>query len=89
MRVFYRAIRSRRTGLPATYQQGPVKFCCVEMCRRWGTVIGLGARGASSTDRAVNLYLDRPQANGRTVLELVPVEHCPWCGEPVETVRIK
>src|SRR5947207_14345883 len=27
------------------------------------------------------------QGSGATVLEVAPVEHCPWCGEAVETCR--
>ncbi len=83
MRVFYRSESARR-GL-TVYRQGKVKFCCAEMCQRWGVLVGFGTRGAASTDRAVNLYLDRPQAHGGAVLEMVPVNYCPFCGEAVET----
>jgi hypothetical protein len=56
----------------------------------WGALVGFGARGcAASTNRAVNLYTDRPQAEDGFVLELTPIEHRPWCGEAVETCRVK
>jgi len=39
-----------------------------------GELIGFGVRDcAASTSRDVNLYRDRPQANGQTILEVVPV----------------
>ena len=82
MRVFYRSVRS-------VYRQGRVDFCCAAMCRWWGLLVGFGARGGSSTSNEVNLYLDRPQANGIGAVELVPIEHCPFCGEAVETCRAK
>jgi hypothetical protein len=84
MRVYYRAVRG-----PAIYRQGPVKFCCAPMCRWWGVLIGFGVGDRPSTDRGVNLFHRRPQANGKSVLEVVPVKHCPWCGEVVETCRVK
>lgn len=86
MRVFYRSECARRVTV---YRQGKVRFCCAEMCRRWGVLIGFGAKGCASTSRDVCLYLDRPQAHGPAVLELVPVTCCPWCGEPVEVCREK
>lgn len=86
MRVFYRPLRRSLT----VYQQTSVSFCCEEMARRWGKLLGFGARDtAASTSREVNLFIDRAQANGRTILELVPIQFCPFCGEPVETVRKK
>ena len=73
-----------------TYRQGAVRFCCAEMCRWWNRLIGFGVRdAAASTDRAVNLFMEHPQANGSRLLEIVPVEYCPWCGEFVEMVRTK
>ncbi|HTU21022.1 MAG TPA: hypothetical protein VMG10_23420 [Gemmataceae bacterium] len=67
-----------------------MSFCCAEMARRWGKLLGFGARGIPAcTSRQVSLFLDRPQANGRAVLELVPIHHCPFCGEVIETVREK
>lgn len=86
MRVFYRALY----GSIAVYQQTSVSFCCAVMARRWGKLLGFGARdGAVCTSRDVSLFIDRQQANGRTVLELVPIQHCPFCGEVIETVREK
>jgi hypothetical protein len=60
------------------------------MCRWWGVLIGFGVRDCpASTDRDVNLFVDRPQANGKSVVETVPVAHCPWCGQAVENCRVK
>src|ERR1700737_2771993 len=89
MRVFYRSVQSWTPDGEAIYQQGPVKFFCASMCQWWGQLVGFGARGASSTSMEVSLYSERPQANGKAVLELVPVDFCPWCGEGIETVRTK
>ena len=86
MRVFYRALRRSIV----VYQQTRAVFCCGEMARRWGKLLGFGARGAPAcTSREVNLFVDRAQTNSRTVLELVPVQHCPFCGEAIETVLEK
>lgn len=84
MQVFY------RPSCAQTFTQGPVKFCCADMCRWWGRLIGFGVRGCpTSTSQDVNLYLDRPQANGKTAVEVVPVTFCPFCGAAVETCRVK
>jgi hypothetical protein len=89
MRVFYTA-RQSGPSAPVVYRQGRVKFCCASLARWWGLLIGFGVRDCpASTSRDVCLYLDRPQASRAPVLELVPVECCPWCGEVVEAVREK
>ena len=89
MQVLFKASQ-RRPSLPVVYQPGRVKFCCASMSRWWGVLIGFGARGcAASTCRDVCLYLDRPQASGGTVLKVVPVEFCPFCGEVIEACRVK
>jgi hypothetical protein len=86
MRVFYRSVRRALF----VYQQTRVTFCCETMRGKWGKLIGFGARNVSAcTNRDVNLFIDRPQANGRTILEIVPIQCCPFCGEPIETVRAK
>jgi type IV pilus biogenesis protein CpaD/CtpE len=86
MRVFYRSVRRA----VVVYQQTRAVFCCAEMKRHWDQLIGFGARGVNAcTSREVNLFLDRPQAHGRSVLELVPIQCCPFCGEVIETVREK
>jgi hypothetical protein len=33
--------------------------------------------------------MNRQQAGGRFIVEMVPVEFCPWCGEAVEPCRVK
>jgi hypothetical protein len=89
MRVMYRSAQASRSS-PAVYRQGPVKFCCAAMCRAWGVLIGFGVKDyPASTSREVNLYAERWQAGGKPVLELIPVGYCPFCGEPVETCRVK
>ncbi len=84
MRVYYRS----KSGSPVYEQTAPVKFCCVEMCRWWDVLIGFGVVGHDrSTSKEVNLCMPRAQANGRILAEVVPVEFCPWCGEPVKACR--
>jgi hypothetical protein len=91
MRVLYRSRLSRSRHAEPVYEQaGPTKFCCAEMCRWWGRLIGFGVHGCSaSTSKTVNLYLSHPQANGKVVCEVVPADFCPWCGEAVEPCRVK
>jgi hypothetical protein len=86
MRVFYRALyRSIMV-----YQQTRAVFCCPTMAEKWGKLIGFGARDTSAcTSRDVSLFVDRPQASGHIVLELVPIQCCPFCGEAIETIREK
>jgi hypothetical protein len=84
MRVFYR-IRGARRAAVTVYEQTAVTFCCAEMERRWGTLIGFGARGCkASTSDTVNLFTDRAQASGKTIPEVTAVAACPWCGEAVD-----
>ena len=60
------------------------------MREKWGRLFGFGARDVDTcTSREVNLFIDRAQANGRTVLELLPIQCCPFCGEAIETIREK
>lgn len=77
MRVFYRSRPS--TASETVYEQvGPAEFCCASMCRYWCVLVGFGVLGHErSTSRDVNLCIPRPQANGRTVLEVVPIQFCP------------
>lgn len=89
MRVTCRSCPSE-TGEPVYEQTAPIKPCCAEMARRWGSLVCFGIAGARrSTSREVNLYVPQPQANGKAVLEVVPVAFCPWCGEAVKTYRMK
>jgi hypothetical protein len=41
------------------------------------------------SSREVNVFTDRAQANGGTVCILTEIQHCPFCGEPIEAVRAK
>jgi hypothetical protein len=89
MRVMYRA-ESRSPRLPVVYRATGIKWCCEDMARQWASLIGFGVRDCpASTDREVNLYRDRPQANGKTVVETVEIAFCPFCGQPVEACRVK
>ena len=86
MRVFYRAVRCARRAAITTCEVTRVVFCCGDMERWGGKLVGFGVRGyARSTSDSVNLFSDRAQANGKTVLEVTPIAACPWCGEAVET----
>ena len=86
MRVFYRCVRRALS----VYEETSVAFCCPSMALQWGRLLGFGVRGSpASTSREVNLFVDRQQANKRTILEVFPIQYCPFCGEAVETVRVK
>jgi len=88
MRVMYSGVSSQIGE--TLYRQGAIKFCCVGMCRAWNVLIGFGAgNGGATTSREVNFLVSRPQASDTPILEMVPVDFCPWCGEPVETCRVK
>ncbi len=89
MKVFYRVPRRQRAAL-TVYEAARVVFCCAAMERQWGQLIGFGVRGGErSTSCDVNMFSDRAQANGKSVLELTAIESCPWCGQTVETCRVK
>jgi hypothetical protein len=91
VRVSYRAVRPYRFGEEVCYEVvGAVVFCCRQMRRRWGSLIVFGAPGhARTTSRDVNLAVVVPQANGDSTLSLIPIHHCAFCGEAVETCRVK
>ena len=84
MRVTY---KTKQGG--NVYEETGTDFCCTGMTQWWGRLIGFGVSGVSSTSRTVNLYLSRPQANGKTVLEIMPIDYCPFCGEAVELRHAK
>jgi hypothetical protein len=85
MQVFYRVVRRALI----VYEQTRVVFCCEAMREQWGRVIGFGAKGCSrSTSRDVNSYHCHPQKKG-FIVELVPIQFCPFCGQVVETCRVK
>ncbi len=76
-----------RRSAVTTYEATRVVFCCAAMERQWVRLIGFGVRGcARSTSKDVNLFTDRVQTNGKTVLEVEAIAFGPWCGEAVETV---
>jgi hypothetical protein len=90
VRVSYRAVRPSRFGEVCYEVVGAVVFCCGQMRRRWGSLIAFGAPGhPRTTSRDVNSAVAVPQADGSVAVELIPIEHCPFCGEPVETCRAK
>lgn len=89
MHVFYSRHGAKRPDLPVVYEQASVKFCCEEIERQWGRLIGFGTRGvARSTSRDVNLYTVHPQANGGFVLEVTSIGFCPYCGVVVNVATI-
>ena len=50
-----------------------------------GRLIVFGVRGYKrSTSRDVNLFSDRAQAGGKTILEVTAVAACPFCGEAIQ-----
>jgi hypothetical protein len=60
------------------------------MCRYWTTLVGFGVKGhARTTSREVHLYQEVPQTDGGSVCSLAEIAYCPWCGEAVETCRVK
>lgn len=88
MRVVYRARAPR--GAATVYESKDVRFCCERMRRWWGVLIGFGVRGCpASTSREVNLFHSRSQVGSAAALEVVAIDHCPFCGESVETCRVK
>ena len=89
MRVCYRSCRPTN-GEPVYEQAGDARFCCEGMSEHWGLLIGFGVLGhPRSTDRAVNLYAVVTQASGASLLGMTPVDFCPFCGEAIETCRVK
>ena len=59
------------------------------MQRQWDRLIGFGVRGYKrSTSADVNLFSDLAQASGKTILEVVAITACPWCGEAVATCQV-
>src|SRR5258708_3856906 len=74
MRVSYRSRWAKHPAGEVVYEQTDVDFCCEPLRRCWGVLIGFGAKGClRSTSRAVAIFATRPQANGKTVQEVVPV----------------
>jgi len=60
------------------------------MRRWWGRLVSFGVRGhPASTSKDVSLFLERPQANGKTILEVIPIDYCPFCGEIIVVCREK
>jgi hypothetical protein len=93
MRVSYRARQAKCQSTPSgvVYETArPIQWCCARMCQWWDTLIGFGVPGhPRSTSREVNLAATVPQANGGSVLEVVSIAFCPFCGESVEACRVK
>jgi len=75
-RTLHRSVR--------VYELTRVAFCCARMAKSWSGLLGFGARnGIPSTSCTVNLCVDRPQSNGRSILEMVPIRYCPFCGAEI------
>jgi hypothetical protein len=57
MKMYYRA-KLARVGTEIVYSQtGQPVFCCEEMARQWGRLLGFGVQGHGwTTSREVNLY---------------------------------
>jgi hypothetical protein len=93
VKVFYRVRRAKRKSTPegVVYETArPVQWCCADMCRWWDRLFAFGVPGyPHSTSRGVNLAATIQQANGGSVLEVVPIAFCLFCGESVEPCRVK
>jgi hypothetical protein len=91
VRIPYRSCGQCRTTGETLYEvAGRVEFCCASMCRYWTVLVGFGVKGhAQTTSREVHLYQEIPQAGGGPVCALAEIQFCPWCGEAVETCRVK
>jgi len=74
---------------PVCEQVDAPALSCEGMARQWVRLIGFGVPGWRTTSRTVNLCVPVPQANGGTVLAVTPIDYCPWCAAPVETVGAK
>jgi len=71
-------------------QTGQPVFCCEELARQWGRLLGFGVQGHRwTTSLNVNLYSMLPQIGREPVCVLAPIHFCPWCGEAVEVCRVK
>lgn len=92
MQVFYVAVPGHPVrGLEVVYQLvGGPRFCCQEMARHWGVMIGFGVRDRpKSSSKEVNIWTRIPQARGMFTWGLVEIRFCPFCGEAVEGCRRK
>ena len=85
----YRPVRSTHVCPWSTSPLATPFFCCEGMARQWGRLVAFGVAGKATTGREVCLGVPRPQANGTPILEVVPMECCPWRAAPVETCRVK
>jgi hypothetical protein len=90
MRVFYRACSGHHPLAPVVYEQTDVTFCCDTLCRCWDVLVGFGVKGClRSTSREVGIFTSHAQANGKPVVGVMPVDFCPFCGEVIQTCRVK
>jgi hypothetical protein len=90
MRVSYRSRWAKHPAGEVVYEETDVEYCCPTMRRCWGVLIGFGVRGhLRSTSRDVAIFTTHPQANGKIVQGIMPVEFCPFCGQTIETCRDK
>lgn len=88
MRVSYRSCRGR---YETVFEQTDIWFCCQEMQGEWDILIGFGIKGhRRTTSREVNIFASHHmQMSGNSVLGVVEIRYCPWCGEEIEVVRVK
>ena len=93
MRVLYQACAPQQPSADPTvvYEQAtPVKWCCADMAREWGQLVGFGVKGhPRTTDHGVNVFTLHPQTAGSVIPGITPIAFCPWCGEAIEACRSK
>ena len=87
MQVTYRC---HRGGRETVYEQADVCFCCEEMQREWGIMLGFGICGhACTTSREVNLFGLHQYSTGTIIPSIIEIRFCPWCGEEIVVVRVR
>jgi len=87
MQVTYCCHRGRRA---VVYEQDGVEFCCEDMRREWGILLGFGIHGnACTTSREVNLFGLHQYSTGKIIPSIMEIRYCPWCGEEIELVCAK
>lgn len=87
MRVSYRACTCKGATV---YEQTDVCFCCEDMRREWGIMLGFGICGhPRTTSREVNLFGLHQYSTGTIIPSICEIRFCPWCGEEIVVIRVR